>query len=417
MNDSMALKPNITIIELASEIGVSPATLKRWEKCLELEVPLNGESIPVYDEKLQGIMRKVSELRKEGNSFEKIIETLNLPVPKNPITMPEPKKNRAGRLNISSESEDIKTLRKPVFPKVGKEKKIEKPTTLKVKSDDSIVIRRLTLPSFDVPPKKQDEKMMQDDVILESIPEIPSIAEEATEQHEEIKNEIIEDKKNEIKAAVPENISPVMEVTPEPQPEKEEKTEVKEETVEHKTEEPSIEHPLTTEEVSPETQMEKTDEPKEEVNEEPVKADDAIEPHILDPKTLDTQRIEYRDGSEITSAYIELTEAYKTLAAKYSEATFKIGQLEERSRNLTLMLDQKQNEEKQLFLPLQEKVTELTRQVTDKKEEKPAEEEKNKSIEELEKQVKLLTVFLLNDKKKGFWSGVKAFMSRMGKKD
>ena len=421
------MKDVMTIIELAEEIGVSPATLKRWEKCLELDVPLNEQSIPVYDENLQEILRQISNLRKTGNSFEKIADVLkissykitgkqNLDVSKTII----PEQNNPKNV----ESTEIKVIRKVVFPRVNKDGKEDKTNPLPdIQTDQHIIIKPMDLPVFESGEKKE---IIAEDMLL------PIESKEVQDKEEQFIKEQIQ---------APEPIQP--EITKEIIEENilTEQTDINTEKQDENTliAEKTTENEMTESKTIESFKVDKESITESESHEQTQSFDQDLS--VKESKSSAPQIIDYKEGKEIMSAYIQLTESYKTLAAKYSEATFKIGQLEERSRHLTLLLEQKQKEEKQLFLPLKEQVEGLNKKISDTQEglkqqltetqedlnkkltetkkeiqdvpQKEEQDDKSSAIEELEKQVRLLTVFILDQKqqKKGFWAKIKSFFS------
>lgn len=93
-----------------------------------------------------------------------------------------------------------------------------------------------------------------------------------------------------------------------------------------------------------------------------------------------------------------LQEKYMALAGEYAKATYTIGQLEERVRLLNQQLDEKKKE--QWFLPLEQKVAELAAEVKNKED-----------LQELQQQMKLLTLTMLSQRPKGFWGKLKELFS------
>lgn len=93
-----------------------------------------------------------------------------------------------------------------------------------------------------------------------------------------------------------------------------------------------------------------------------------------------------------------LQEKYMTLASEYAKATYTIGQLEERVRLLALQLDEKKKE--QWHLPLEQKMAELTSEVKNKDD-----------LQELQQQLKLLTLTMLSQRPRGFWGRLKELFS------
>ncbi len=108
-----------------------------------------------------------------------------------------------------------------------------------------------------------------------------------------------------------------------------------------------------------------------------------------------------KDSFDLLQAYTRLSEDHRSLAAKYAEATFAIGQLEERLHHLTQQLLDSESQVAQLEVA-QHEATEVKALPA------PAAEAKTDdgAIRDLESQVRLLALAVLNGKPMTVWDRV-----------
>lgn len=80
----------ITISALAEQLGVTPAIIRSWQINLNLPLPAVNGSEQSFDEQWQQVFSRVAQLRKQGQSFSQIRQTLAGTLPPLPDTAARP---------------------------------------------------------------------------------------------------------------------------------------------------------------------------------------------------------------------------------------------------------------------------------------------------------------------------------------